>query len=139
MSACTSSPRPGTLTTTTVWASRMMSTSPWPTPTVSTITGFRPAASMASTASAVARERPPRAPRAAMLRMNTPGSSARSFIRIRSPRRAPPVKGDDGSTAMIPTVRPRARAARASARTSVLLPLPAAPVMPTTCARPPRG
>ena len=57
-------------------------------------------------------------------------------MRIRSPRIAPPENGEDGSTAMTPTVRPRARATSASARTSVLLPLPGAPVTPTIWARP---
>ena len=44
--ACTSSPRPGTLTTTTVSAAPAISTSSCPTPTVSTKMGSRPAASM---------------------------------------------------------------------------------------------
>src|SRR2546425_9446392 len=136
LSAWTSSPSPGTETTSTVWARRMTSTSSCPKPTVSTRTRFRPAASMRSTASAAARDRPPRAPRVAIERMKTPGSRARSLMRIRSPRIAPPENGDDGSTATMPTVRPRARATTASARASVLLPLPGAPVTPTIWARP---
>src|SRR5215510_2931872 len=91
---------------------------------------------MRSTASAAAPQRPPRAPRVAIERMKTPGSRARSFMRIRSPRIAPPENGEEGSTATTPTVRPRARATSASPRTSVLLPLPGAPVTPTIWARP---
>src|SRR5262245_40990778 len=136
LSAWTSSPRPGTETTITVWARRITSTSSCPTPTVSTRTRLRPAASMRSTASAAARLRPPRAPRVAIERMKIPGSRARSFMRIRSPRIAPPENGEEGSTATTPTVRPRARAISASARARVLLPLPGAPVSPTICARP---
>ena len=136
LSAWTSSPSPGTETTSTVWARPMTSTSSCPTPTVSTRTRFRPAASMRSTASAAARDRPPRAPRVAIERMKTPGSVAWLCMRTRSPRMAPPENGDDGSTATMPTVRPRARATSASVRASVLLPLPGAPVRPTTWARP---
>src|SRR4029450_12995599 len=136
LSAWTSSPRPGTETTITVWARRITSTSSCPTPTVSTRTRLRPAASMRSTASAAARQRPPRAPRVAIERMKTPGSRARSFMRIRSPRIAPPENGEEGSTATTPTVRPRARATSASPRTSVLFPLPGPPVTPTIWARP---
>ena len=131
-----SSPSPGTLTTTTVCARRITSTSSCPTPTVSATTRFQPAASSRSTASAAARQSPPSAPRVAMLRMKTPGSRARSFMRIRSPRIAPPEYGEEGSTATMPTVSPRARAAVARARASVLLPLPGLPVRPITCARP---
>ena len=53
--------------------------------------------------------RPPRWPLVAIDRMNTPGSPACSCIRIRSPSNAPPVKGDEGSTASTPTRRPDAR------------------------------
>ena len=60
-------------------------------------------------------------------------------MRIRSPRIAPPEKGDDGSTAMMPTFRPRARALRASAAVSVDLPAPGEPVRPVTRAPPVRG
>ena len=49
---------------------------------------------------------PPRWPRVAMLRTNTPASSACALMRTRSPRIAPPVNGLVGSTASTPTVRP---------------------------------
>ena len=51
----------------------------------------------------VVRESPPRWPRVASERMKTSGSSAWSCMRIRSPRMAPPLKGEVGSTARIPT------------------------------------
>ena len=69
-----SSPRPGTSTTAVVSAARTMSTSSWPTPTVSMRITSKPAASRTSTASLVARARPPSAPRVAIERMKTPGS-----------------------------------------------------------------
>jgi len=75
---------------------------------------------------------PPGAPRLAMLRMNTPASSNRSRMRMRSPKSAPPLKGLLGSTEMMATVRPRLRACLVSAAIRVLLPLPGAPVTPTT-------
>ena len=48
-----------------------------------------------------------------------------------SPRSAPPVARLEGSTAMIATVFPRLRISAVSASTSVLLPAPGGPVMPT--------
>ena len=101
-----SSPSPGTVTTTTVSTVRTTSTSSWPTPTVSTSTQSNPAASSRSTASRVARARPPSAPRVAIERMNTPGSVAIPCMRMRSPSRAPPENGLDGSTQRMPTVSP---------------------------------
>jgi hypothetical protein len=78
----------------------------------------------------------PALPRVAMLRINTPGSSTRSDMRMRSPRMAPPENGLDGSMATMPTLRPSARSVRASRATSDDLPQPGTPVMPTTCAWP---
>ena len=68
-----------------------------------------PNPSSTSQTSRVAVARPPSEPRVAMERMNTPGSSATSSMRIRSPSRAPPVNGEVGSTATIPTRRPAVR------------------------------
>ena len=45
----------------------------------------------------------------AIERMNTPGSVAWSCMRTRSPRIAPPVNGDDGSTASTATSSPSDR------------------------------
>ncbi len=107
--ACTSSPMPGASTTIVVCAALAMSISAWPTPTVSIRMRSKPAASSTVRTSAVVRARPPRLPRVAMLRMKTPGSPARSRMRTRSPRSAPPEKGLVGSTAMMPTVLPASR------------------------------
>src|ERR1019366_8046910 len=71
--------------------------------------------------------------------MGAAGSVKRSSMRIRSPRIAPPENGDDGSTATMPTFRPRMRALRASAAVSVDLPAPGEPVRPVTRAPPVRG
>jgi hypothetical protein len=64
--------------------------------------------------------------------MKTPVSVACSCILTRSPSSAPPVKGEDGSTASTATDRPRARNARTSALVTVDLPAPGAPVRPIT-------
>ena len=123
--ACTASPQPG-LTTTTV---------------VSALPGdldldladadgldedprAGPTASSRRMASGVARARPPRWPRVAIERMNTPGSVAWSCMRTRSPRMAPPVNGDDGSMASTATSWPCARRWPMSALVSVDLPAP---------------
>ena len=55
---------------------------------------------------------PPACPRDAIERMNTPSSAAYACIRTRSPSSAPPVIGDDGSTATTATVRPAVRELR---------------------------
>ena len=73
--ACTSSPIPGTRTTMVTPASRAISTSSCPTPTVSTITTSRPAASNSIVISVVARAKPPSHPRVAIERMKTPSSA----------------------------------------------------------------
>ena len=66
----------------------------------------------------------------AIERMNTPGSVAWSCMRTRSPRMAPPVNGDDGSTANTATSSPSDRRCVISADVSVLFPAPGAPVRP---------
>ena len=53
--------------------------------------------------------KPPSAPRAAIDRMYTPGSSVTDSIRIRSPSSAPPLNGLVGSTATTATVLSRSR------------------------------
>ena len=63
--------------------------------------------------------------------MNTPSSMAWSDMRTRSPRIAPPVNGDDGSTASTATDSPEARTTRSTALVRVDLPAPGAPVTPT--------
>ena len=86
--------------------------------------------------SSVARDSPPSAPLEARLRIKTPRSVLRSCIRTRSPSRAPPVNGEVGSTATMPTVLSCRRYSWANWPTKVLLPDPGAPVIPTICAWP---
>ena len=74
-----------------------------------------------------------------MERMKTPPSNAWSCMRTRSPRMAPPVNGDDGSTASTATSDPSTRRALMRWVVSVDFPAPGAPVMPTVYAWPPRG
>ena len=76
LSAWTSSPVPGTKVTIVTSAVRATSTSSCPTPTVSMKMTSLPAASRIDATSPVARATPPRWPRVAMLRMNTPSSPA---------------------------------------------------------------
>ena len=102
-----------------------------------------PAAPSTRTASGTARARPPRWPRVAMDRMKTAGSRAWSCMRTRSPRMAPPVKGEEGSTAStatwstgsavatVPSPGQPPRAAMMSRSVRVDLPAPGAPVRPT--------
>ena len=125
-----SSPSPGTITTQVVWAVLTISTSSWPTPTVSMMTMSMPRASMTNATSEVERDNPPRAPRVARLRMNTPSSQECRFMRMRSPRMAPPVKGLVGSMATTPTFFPLARNEAVTWSTRVDLPAPGGPVMP---------
>ena len=129
--AWTASPHPGFTTTTVVSAAPATSTSTWPTPTVSISTHGHPVASRVRTASMVASDSPPRWPRVAMERMKTPSSVAWSAMRTRSPRIAPPEKGDEGSMASTAASTSAARITRRSAFVSVDFPAPGAPVMPT--------
>ena len=107
--AWTSSPISGASRTTVVSAAAATSTSLWPVPTVSMSTRSNPAASSTAAAAVVVEARPPAWPRDAIERMNTSGSPAYDCIRTRSPSSAPPVIGDDGSTATTATARPAAR------------------------------
>jgi hypothetical protein len=102
-------------------------------------TRSKPAASSTVAADVVVEARPPAWPRAAIERMNTSRSPAYDCIRTRSPRRAPPVIGDEGSTATTATARPALRTSPMRAATSVDLPAPGGPVIPTRWARPAVG
>src|SRR6266568_5894709 len=133
------SPMPGASSTTVVSAAEATSISDWPTPTVSIRITSQPAASSTRAACGVAAASPPRWPREAIERMNTSGSVAWSCIRTRSPSRAPPENGDEGSTASTPTRLPRARYSVTSMFVEVLLPTPGEPVSPTTYAEPAYG
>ena len=123
---------PGTTSTTVVSAADAISTSAWPTPTVSTRMTSSPAAVRTLIACGAAAASPPSCPRLPIDLMNTPSSVACSCIRTRSPSSAPPVNGEDGSTASTATRFPRARNARTSALVTVDLPAPGAPVRPIT-------
>ena len=74
--ACTESPIPGATITRVESASEAISSSAWPTPTVSIITRSKPAASRIRSACGVARDSPPRCPRLAIDLMKTPSSVA---------------------------------------------------------------
>ena len=101
-----SSPKPGTNTTKVVSAFLTISTSDCPTPTVSMITRSMPNASINLTTSAVFLDNPPRLPRVPILRIKTFSFNVKSFIRIRSPKMAPPENGLVGSTATMPILLP---------------------------------
>src|SRR5215472_5610201 len=137
--AWTSSPIPGTRTTTVVCAIWATSISSWPTPTVSTMMTSCPIASITRMQSPVERDRPPRLPRVARERMKTLESVACACIRIRSPRIAPPVNALVGSTAITLTDLSCLRKEAISPSTIVDLPEPGGPVIPITYARPVRG
>ena len=126
---------PGVTTTTVVSAAPATSTSTCPTPTVSIITGSYPTASKSCIAAGTAKARPPECPRVAIERMKD-SSPARSSIRIRSPRIAPPVRGEDGSTAKTANLSPASENNFRSLPVSVDFPEPGAPVIPTTCVLP---
>ena len=91
---------------------------------------------MSSAACSAASLSPPRAPRLAIERMNTPGSRKWSVSRMRSPSNAPLVNGDEGSMERTATERSRSRSSLVSAPISVDLPTPGGPVKPTMAARP---
>ncbi len=76
LAAWIESPIPGATTTSVESASDAISTSAWPTPTVSTRTTSKPAASRIRKACGAALESPPRCPRLAIDLMNTPLSVA---------------------------------------------------------------
>ena len=97
------------MTSTRTSATSATSISLWPVPTVSIRMMSLPAASSASITRTAAGDSPPRWPRLASERMNTPSSSSVAVMRMRSPRMAPPDTGLEGSTAMMPTVLPWAR------------------------------
>src|SRR5699024_5178881 len=136
LAACIPSPIPGARMTIEVSASDAISISDCPTPTVSTTTISQPAASSTRIACGAAADKPPKYPRVAIERMNTPESVACSCIRIRSPSSAPPENGEDGSMAKTPTRLPCRRHELTRAPVEVDLPTPGEPVSPITCASP---
>ena len=105
---CRLSPEPGCTQKTTVSAAMEMSVSDWPTPTVSTSTMSK-TARISTMAPKVISARPPSWSRAAMERMKVFWSSGSVRSRTRSPSSAPPVRREEGSTAMTPMLLPCAR------------------------------
>ena len=101
---CSASPEPGCAQNTTRSVQSPISTSDWPTPTVSTITQSKQAR-IRTAAGKVRSATPPSRRRAAMERTNTPASAGSVSMRVRSPSSAPPERRDDGSTAITPTLR----------------------------------
>ena len=101
-----------------------------PTPTVSTRTTSKPAASQSSMASRVRRATPPNVPPLGDGRMNACGSRASSSMRVLSPRIEPPDRLLDGSTASTATRWPAAVRWSPNDSMKVDLPTPGGPLMP---------
>ncbi len=127
-------PYSGVITYSETSASSSMPASPWPIPGVSTTTSSAPQAALAAMTSPRCAGRPPGAPPAPSERKNTWGVSI-AFIRMRSPRSAPPSRRRVGSTAMtaMRSLSSRSRRnRRSSSSESELLPDPPVPVIPRT-------
>ena len=86
--------------------------------------------------SSVARASPPSCPRFAQLLIKTFSSVNCFFMRIRSPKIAPPVRGLVGSTQIMPTFFPCSVNKLVKVDINVDFPLPGAPVMPKMYALP---
>jgi len=125
------SPVCGLNTTTVMSAIEAMSTSVWPAPTLSTMTGSYRAYSRTRMQSRTDAESAPREPRDAMLRTYTPDPSSPAILAL-SPMIAPPVTWLVGSTARTAGLIPSEASVAATLAMSVLLPAPAGPVTPTT-------
>ena len=82
--------------------------SDWPTPTVSTSTTSKPAASQSSIVSRVFAATPPSVPEVGDGRMKAFGSAASRAMRVLSPRIEPPLRVELGSTASTATRCPAA-------------------------------
>ena len=106
-------------------------TSDWPTPTVSTMTVSKPAASSTSIDSRVARATPPRCDPDGDGRTKASSLAVSAAIRVRSPRTEPPVRELLGSTATTATRCPCSMSRVPSASMKVDLPAPGIPEMPT--------
>ena len=121
---CSSSPPPGAASRTKQSTMSATTVSDWPTPTVSTSTTSKPAASHSSIASRVRRATPPRVPPDGDGRMNACGSRARRSMRVLSPMIEPPLRRLDGSTASTATRCPAAVRRDPSSSMKVDLPAP---------------
>ena len=76
--------------------------------------------------------RPPGTFRVAIERKKTSSPASTDAIRIRSPSRAPPVIGEDGSTARIATFSPKSNQCETIRSTKQDFPTPGEPVTPRT-------
>ena len=128
---CRSSPPPGSSSTMNMSTMSATAVSDWPTPTVSTSTVSKPAASTSSMASRVRRATPPRVVPAGDGRMNAASRRDSSSMRVLSPRIEPPPRLDDGSTASTASDRPRSISPRPKRSMKVDLPTPGTPVIPS--------
>ena len=113
--------------------------SPCPTPTVSTITTSKPAASHRRSVSRVRRATPPGESALGDGRMNAFGSTASRAMRVLSPRIEPPDSALDGSIASTATRSPFSVSRLPSSSMKVLLPTPGTPVTPSRRAPPVAG
>ncbi len=104
--------------------------SDWPTPTVSTITTSKPAASHSSSASRVRRATPPSVSPAGLGRMKASLRRLSSVMRVLSPRIEPPEILDDGSMASTATLCPASIRYWPKDSMKVDLPTPGGPEMP---------
>ena len=127
---CSSSPVPAS------WMSRKKSTiewtavSLWPTPTVSTKTVSKPAASQRMIVSRVLRATPPKEPAVGEGRMKAFFSRAKASMRVLSPRILPFERSLLGSMASTASLWPRLRTCMPKTSIEVLLPAPGTPVIP---------
>src|SRR5690606_37100589 len=133
---CSSSPAPGSINARKKSTMPATAVSDWPTPTVSTSTTSKPAASHTSMLSRVRLATPPSVPLEGEGRTNAFGSTLKRRMRVLSPRIEPPLSCDDGSTASTATVLPRVVRWVPSASMNVDFPTPGTPVMPTRKAPP---
>ena len=136
---CSSSPPVGSSSSTNRSVMSATAVSAWPTPTVSTTTTSKPAASQSRMLSRVWRATPPRAAPEGDGRMKAFSSRARSAMRVLSPRIEPPVSAEEGSMESTATRRSRATRCLPSASMKVDLPTPGAPEMPMRMAPPACG
>ena len=136
---CSSSPAPGSIRTRKKSVRSATAISDCPTPIVSTRTMSKPAASHSSMASRVRAATPPSVPDEGDGRIKAFGSAASRPMRVLSPRMAPPVRVELGSTASTATLCPCAVRLLPSVSMSVDLPTPGTPVMPTRTPPPVRS
>ena len=118
------------MTTTTVYARLYTSNSDCPTPTVSIITRSIPKASYNRVMSRTALDIPPLYPLEARLLIKILGCSETSVILTLSPKKAPPLKGEVGSTEIMPIDFPSSNIFFEIAFVKVLFPTPGEPVIP---------